>query len=218
VAEKLENLIKSVVELDFDNSLKLVREEVESGVPARTILKDGLIPGLGEVGKKFERHEYFLSELVFAAQIMDASMKILTPLLKKDVGKAPSVGKLVIGTVKGDLHDIGKNIFIALMRAGGFEVYDLGVDIPVEKFVEKVKEVKPDILGMSAILSIATEGFKRVIESLKKDGLRDEVYVMIGGPPLVTAEEVGADFYCNDAFIGFETAKRYVEGKRTGKR
>jgi len=211
--KNFDKLIKAIADLDAEKSISLVKSCAESGISAREILVSALIPGLKEVGDKYEEGVYFLSELMFAAHIMNESMNILTPLLEREGEKIPFAGKLVIGTVQGDLHDIGKNIFIALMRAGGFKVYDLGVDVPAEKFVEKVKEVKPDILGMSAILSIATQNFKVVIEALKKVGLRDDVYVMIGGPPLVTAEEVGADYYCNDAFSGFQVAKEYIEKK-----
>jgi len=209
--EMFSDIIEAFKELQIDEVIALVKQKLEKGVKAQDILHKGLIPGLREVGAKFERYEYFLSDLLMAGEIMKKCMEILNPILEKSVEKMPSMGKLLIGTVKGDIHDIGKNLFATLMRAAGFEVYDIGVDVPSEKFVEKVKEIKPDILGMSALLSTTAPYFKVVIEDLKKNNLRDKIFVMIGGPPLVTAEEVGADVYCNDAFKGVEYALDYIK-------
>jgi len=194
--------------------IEMVKESLANGIPAREILTEGLIPGLQKVGEKFENQEYFLADMLFAAHIMSESMKILEPALTSDTEKVTTVGKAVVGTVKEDIHDIGKNIFITLMRASGFDVVDLGVDVPAEKFVESVREHEPDVLGMSALLSTTAGYFKTVTDALKEAGLRDKVYVMIGGPPLVTAEEAGADVYCNDAFTGVKKALEYMERKR----
>lgn len=215
--DPLANLIEAMANLEFEKCISLLNEELKKGTPARDILIRGLIPGLRKVGEKFESKEYFLSDLIFAAHIMNECMKILEPKLKEDVEKIPSLGKAVVGTVKGDVHDIGKNIFITLMRSAGFDVIDLGVDTSAETFVEAVKKHKPDILGMSALLSTTVGYFKNVIEALKEAGLRDKLYIMIGGPPLVTAEDVGADVYCNDAFLGVKKALEHMERKRKGK-
>jgi len=212
-----EDIIRAFEELREEDVLRLVKQKLEEGYSATEVLTKGVIPGLNKVGEKYEQNEYFLAELLFAADLMNKCMEILTPLLEKEAKRAPVKGKIVIGTVKGDIHDIGKNIFATLMRASGFEVFDLGVDVSAEKFVEKVKEVKPDIVGMSALLSTTAPYFKVVIDALKEAGLRDEVFVMIGGPPLVSAEEVGADVYCDDAFKGKIVAEEYVKKKSQGK-
>lgn len=209
------DIIKAFEELREKDVLRLIEQKLKEGRPATEILTKGVIPGLNKVGERYERMEYFLAELLFAADLMNKCMEILTPLLEKETKKTPVKGKIVIGTVKGDIHDIGKNIFATLMKASGFEVFDLGVDVPAEKFVEKVKEVQPDIIGMSALLSTTAPYFKVVIDALKEAGLRDKVFVMIGGPPLVSAEEVGADVYCNDAFKGKIIAEEYVKKKRS---
>lgn len=208
--EIFSDIVESFKKLQRNKVIQLVNLKLMERVNAEDILTHGLVPGLREVGIKFENKEYFLSDLLFAADIMNTSMEILNPILERTVEKMPSTGKLVMGTVKEDIHDIGKNIFITLMKASGFEVHDLGVDVPAEKFVEKVEEVNPDVVGMSALLSTTAQYFKVVIDRLKESGLRDKVFVMIGGPPLVTAEEVGADVYCNNAFQGMETALENV--------
>lgn len=194
--------------------VSMVKKRLEAGASARDILLKDLIPGLREVGRRFEEKEYFLADMLYAAMTMNECMKVLEPQIVKEAQKAEMAGKVVLGTVAGDIHDIGKNLFATLARAAGFEVYDLGVDVPASKFVEKVKEVQPDILAMSALLPTTAPYFKVVVDELKKAGLRDRVFVLIGGPPLVTAEEVGADAYSNDAFIGVKIAEKHVKGKK----
>ncbi|RLE48847.1 MAG: cobalamin-binding protein [Candidatus Methanomethylicota archaeon] len=211
----LSEIAQAIVELTRrDEVISMVKKKLEAGTSAREILVNDLIPGLREVGRKFEEKEYFLADMLYSAITMNECMKILEPHLLKEVEKAESAGKIVLGTVAGDIHDIGKNLFATLARAAGFEVYDLGVDVPASKFVEKVKEVQPDIVAMSALLPTTAPYFKVVVEELKKAGLRDKVFVLIGGPPLVTAQEVGADAYTNDAFVGVKTAQEYVKKKR----
>ena len=211
----LSEIAQAIVELRRrDEVISMVRKKLEAGASAREILVNDLIPGLREVGRKFEEKEYFLADMLYSAITMNECMKILEPHLLKEVEKAESAGKIVLGTVAGDIHDIGKNLFATLARAAGFEVYDLGVDVPASKFVEKVKEVQPDIVAMSALLPTTAPYFKVVVEELKKAGLRDKVFVLIGGPPLVTAQEVGADAYTNDAFVGVKIAQEYVKKKR----
>ena len=211
----LSEFAQAIVELTRrDEVISMVKKKLEAGASAREILVNDLIPGLREVGRKFEEKEYFLADVLYSAITMNECMKILEPHLLKEVEKAESAGKIVLGTVAGDIHDIGKNLFATLARAAGFEVYDLGVDVPASKFVEKVKEVRPDIVAMSALLPTTAPYFKVVVEELKEADLRDKVFVLIGGPPLVTAQEVGADAYTNDAFIGVKTAQEYVKKKR----
>ncbi|RLE49270.1 MAG: cobalamin-binding protein [Candidatus Methanomethylicota archaeon] len=211
----LSEIAQAIVELRRrDEVISMVRKKLEAGASAREILVNDLIPGLREVGRKFEEKEYFLADMLYSAITMNECMKVLEPHLLKEVEKAESAGKIVLGTVAGDIHDIGKNLFATLARAAGFEVYDLGVDVSASKFVEKVKEVQPDIVAMSALLPTTAPYFKVVVEELKKAGLRDKVFVLIGGPPLVTAQEVGADAYTNDAFVGVKIAQEYVKKKR----
>jgi len=182
---------------------------VKVGVPPRRIVTEGIVPGMKEVGRRFEEKTYFLADMLFAVTITNECFDLLKPALEKEVEKPPSIGRLVVGTVKGDIHDIGKNIFAALMRVSGFETYDLGVDVPADQFAEKAKEVNADIVGASALLSTTAPYFKEVNRSLMKVGIRDRVLFMIGGPPLVTPEEVGADYHTNDAFKGVQRAQEY---------
>jgi len=208
-------MAEALSELNLDETLKLVREAVAEEMPPTKVVLEGLSPGMKEVGKRYEERTYFLSELLFSAYIMSQCMEILKPIMGQDV-QATATGKVVVGTVEGDLHDIGKNIFIALLEAAGFEVHDLGVDVPASRFVEKVREVKPDILGLSALLSSTAPNFKGVIDALSEAGLRNRVYVMIGGPQGSEgfAKDVGADIYCKDAIEGVEKAQEYMEKVR----
>jgi len=213
--EILGSISRALSELNLEETLRLVREAVAKDIPATQIVLAGLSPGMKDVGKRYEERTYFLSELLFSAHIMNQCMEILRPLIGKDVHAAPATGKVVVGTVEGDLHDIGKNIFISLLEATGFEVHDLGVDVPAIRFVEKVREVKPNIVGLSALLSSTAPNFKLVIDALSEAGLGKTVYIMIGGPQGSEefAKEVGADIYCKDAIEGVEKAQRYMEEK-----
>jgi methanogenic corrinoid protein MtbC1 len=210
---QISDLASAIVELKLEETMKLLREKLAASTSPRDIVTKDLAVGLNEVGRRFSDKGYFLSDLLFAATIMDECMNILKPLLEKDAEKSPSVGKAVVGTVKGDMHDIGKNIFVTLMRAAGFEVHDLGVDIPAEKFIDEVEQVRSDILGMSALLSTTAPYFGVVIDELEKAGLRNKTYALIGGPQLVTAEEVGADAFCNDAYLGVKKALEHIKTK-----
>jgi 5-methyltetrahydrofolate--homocysteine methyltransferase len=211
-----EDLVLAIAELDYQKVMILVNKYLEENVSARDILVKGLSPGLLIVGKRFETGEYFLSELLFASEIMKDAAILLEPKMAEITGDTPQVGDALIGTVAGDLHDIGKNIFKMLMRASGFKVIDLGVDISIEAFVEAVSKYKPDILGMSALLTTTAPEFRKVISALKKSDLREHLFILIGGPPHLSAEEAGADKYYNDAFKGVKAALDYME-KKTSK-
>lgn len=206
----MDELIEALVELNEAVFLSLIGQKLNEGHSAIQIITDGVIPGLNKVGQRYERMEYFLSELLFAADLMKKGMEILDPLLEKDGETTRVKGKILTGTVKGDMHDLGKNIFVTIVQASGFEVQDLGVDVTSEQFVKKAEEFEPDIIGMSALLSTTAPYFETVITALKEAGLRDRVFIMIGGPPLVAAEEVGADAYCNNAFEGKKIAEEYI--------
>jgi corrinoid protein of di/trimethylamine methyltransferase len=171
------------------------------------ILTKALVEGMRIVGVDFRDGILFVPEVLMSANAMKAGMHLLRPLLAET--GAPKVGKMVIGTVKGDIHDIGKNLVCMMMEGAGFEVIDLGINNPVEKYIEALEEHKPDILGMSALLTTTMPYMKVVIDTLKEKGMRNDYLVLVGGAPLneAFAEAVGADAYCRDAAVAVETAK-----------
>jgi 5-methyltetrahydrofolate--homocysteine methyltransferase len=183
---------------------------INSGLPADRIMNEALIPAMDIVGKKFQDGEYFLPEMLVAAQAMQACLKLLRPLLATH--HTALVGKAVIGTTKGDLHDIGKNLVGIALEGAGFEVIDLGVDVTPEKFVDAVKHYKPIVIGISALLTTTMQAMGDVIESLKHAGLRDTVKVMIGGAPIQQkfADRIGADFYGPDSISAKDYARTLV--------
>ena len=212
--EEILNKIKdAIVNLDIDNIGKLCQEAINAGIPAYEIVMNGMAKGMDVVGEKYERNEYFLAELIMAGEVMKEGMKILEPHLKG--GEIKKVGKVVIGTVRGDLHDIGKNIVVTLLNAAGFEVIDLGVDVAPEKFVEAVKENKPDIVGMSALLTTTMIEMENVIKALKEAGLREKVKIIIGGAPITEeyARKIGADAAARDAVEGVNICKSWMANK-----
>lgn len=171
------------------------------------ILTKALVEGMRIVGVDFRDGILFVPEVLMSANAMKAGMQLLRPLLAET--GAPKVGKMVIGTVKGDIHDIGKNLVCMMMEGAGFEVIDLGINNPVEKYIEALEEHKPDILGMSALLTTTMPYMKVVIDTLKEKGMRNDFLVLVGGAPLneAFADAVGADAYCRDAAVAVETAK-----------
>jgi len=211
--EMLSRIRDAIVNLDIDNIGRLCEEAVKAGVPAYEVVMDGMAKGMEIVGEKYERNEYFLAELIMAGETMKEGMKVLEPYLK--AGELKKIGKVVIGTVRGDLHDIGKNIVATLLSAAGFEVVDLGVDVSPEKFVEAVKENNPDIVGMSALLTTTMVEMEEVIKALKESGLRDKVKVIIGGAPITEefAKKIGADAAAKDAVEGVNICKSWVARK-----
>jgi methylmalonyl-CoA mutase cobalamin-binding domain/chain len=198
-----------------------LKEEVEEGVnillergwtPYRT-LTEALVEGMRIVGIDFRDGILFVPEVLLAANAMKAGMFILRPLLAET--GAPRLGKMVIGTVKGDIHDIGKNLVGMMMEGAGFDVIDLGINNPVEKYLDAIAEHQPDILGMSALLTTTMPYMKVVIDTLKEKGMRDDYIVLVGGAPLNEefAKAVGADAYCRDAAVAVETAKDFMKRK-----
>ena len=196
------------------NVKKLVEEALAQGIDAQEILNEGLLSGMMIVGGKFKRNEVFVPEVLVAARAMNAGVAILEPHLVA-AGNEP-MGKAVIGTVKGDLHDIGKNLVAMMMKAAGFEVYDLGVDVEAETFVEKAEEVGADVIGMSALLTTTMPNMQSVIDALNAKGVREKYIVMIGGAPVTESfkEQIGADYYTADAPSAAEVAKAAVEAKK----
>jgi len=211
--ELLGKLRDSIVNLDIDGVKEAAEEALAAGVPAYRAVVDGMARGMEVVGQKYEDGEYFLAELIMAGETMKEGMSVLEPHLK--AGDIKAAGKVVIGTVRGDLHDIGKNVVITLLRAANYDIVDLGVDISAEQFVEAAKEHSPDIIAMSALLTTTMIGMENVIESLEKAGLRDKLKVIIGGAPITSeyAEKIGADAAARDAVEGVRTCNKWMKAK-----
>ncbi len=195
---------------DAEKVKELVKQALEEKVIPRDILENGLISGMNVIGVKFKNNEIYVPEVLIAARAMHAGMDVLRPKLVETGVK--NIGKFVIGTVKGDLHDIGKNLVKMMLEGAGFEVIDLGVDISPDKFVEAVKEHQPNIIGMSALLTTTMVNMPEVIKALEDAGIRDKVKVMIGGAPITQnyAEQIGADAYSPDAASAVEEAKSFI--------
>jgi len=203
-------LFNAIVELRENDVLRLVKEAIESGEDPIAIV-ERCREAVAVVGDRFAKNEYFLSELFMAAEIFKEAMAILEPEIRKHASSDKKIGTVVIGTVSGDVHDVGKNIVISMLRANGFEVYDLGVDVPAEEFVKRVKEVKPDILAMSGLVTISWDSMKQTVEAIKKAGIRDKIKILVGGGTLneEIAQYVGADAFAtlND---GVKLCKKWV--------
>jgi 5-methyltetrahydrofolate--homocysteine methyltransferase len=194
--------------------LELTNEGLALGMEPQTMLFDALIPALEEVGARFERGDYFVPEMLIAGKAMAGSMEVLRPLLAET--GVQTIGTFLMGTVKGDVHDIGKNLVNIMLEGAGFEVIDLGVQVAPEKFVEKIHEHNPDIVGFSAFLTTTMPMFKANINALQKAGLREQVIVMVGGAPVTQeyADAVGADGYAADASATVKKAKELLAGRR----
>jgi corrinoid protein of di/trimethylamine methyltransferase len=207
----LEFIRNSLVNLDLSSTLKYVGEALKHNVSIIDVI-NSLADGMKLIGKKYEENEYFIADLIAAVEIFNESMNILKPkILEKKETKL--IGKVVIGTVEGDIHDVGKNLVKILLEVNGFEVVDLGVDVSVERFVEAVKRYKPDIVGMSALLTSTMMNMRNTIEMLEREGLRDNVKIVIGGAPATQqfAESIGADAYGENAFKAVEICKNLLK-------
>ncbi len=195
--------------------LELTQEALAMGIGPDSILFDALIPSLEEVGARFERGDYFVPEMLIAGKAMSGALNVLRPLLAET--GAESIGTFLMGTVKGDVHDIGKNLVNIMLEGAGFNVIDLGVQTPPEKFIAGIREHKPDIVGMSAFLTTTMPMFKVNIHEITKAGLRDDVIIMVGGAPVTQeyADAVGADAYAADASTAVRLAKALIKERRT---
>jgi len=193
-----------------DKVSKLVKQALNEGITPKNILEEGLIRGMSIIGKKFKKNEVYVPEVLIAARAMHAGMDVLKPKLIESGVK--NIGKVVMGTVQGDLHDIGKNLVEMMLEGAGFEVIDLGTDISTDKFVEAVKEHKPNIIGMSALLTTTMVNMVEVIKALDVAGLRDKVKIMVGGAPITQnyADQIGADGYSPDASSAVDKAKTFL--------
>ena len=199
----------ALVEMNMEGVIDLVRKTLSLGFDPMKIV-ESLRSGMDEVGRRFESGEYFISELIMSGEIMKRALEILKPYLRTE-GK--NKGKIILGTIIGDLHDIGKEIIKTLLISAGFEVYDLGVDVPPEKFVEKAREVGARIIGISALLSTSIVNSAEVVKKLREEGIRDKVKVIVGGAAARSwmIEEYGVDAVVNDAVKGLEIIKRWAE-------
>ena len=187
---------------------ELVQKAIDEGMDVKTILEEGLLHGMGIIGGKFKNNEVYVPDVLIAARAMNAGSELLKPLLASSGIKAK--GTVILGTVKGDLHDIGKNLVRMMMEGKGLEVIDLGIDVPVDKFINKLKETNAQIVACSALLTTTMGEMKNVVEGLKSAGLRDNVTVMIGGAPVTDqfCKSIGADIYTPDAASAAEEAAR----------
>jgi corrinoid protein of di/trimethylamine methyltransferase len=208
----LERLKTAVINGDEQSAIAISGEALNSGVDVSTLVNKGLNEAMNEVGMKFARLEIFLTQMMMAANAMKAAFKVLQPVIEKNKLQAAHAGRVVIGTVKGDIHDIGKTIVATLLESAGFEVFDLGVDVPSMSFIDKAIETKADIIASSALLTTTTEYQKEIIDLLKELGLRDKFKVMVGGGPVTPelAKEIGADGYGQDPWEAVKVAKELV--------
>lgn len=210
MAEILDQIAKELFAGNAKAVAELTQKALSEGFSPQEILNEGMIKGMNEVGVKFKANEIYVPEVLIAARAMKAGMEILKPKLA-ETGVEP-VGKMIIGTVKGDLHDIGKNLVAMIMEGAGFEVIDLGIDVPAEKFIQAIEEYQPQLVGMSALLTTTMIQIRENIKAFQEASIRDQVKVMIGGAPVTQkfADEVGADGYAPDAASAVDKAKELL--------
>jgi corrinoid protein of di/trimethylamine methyltransferase len=211
-SDVLAKITASLVEGEPDETVDLTRQALEAGLEPLAIINEGLVPGMNMVGEKFQSGEYFLPHLIIAANGMQQAMELLEPELKARQQVVERAGTMVIGSVAGDIHEIGKSLVATMMAAAGFQVYDLGVDVPTKTFVSKVQETGANLLGLSALLTTTMTVQREVIEALEEAGIREQVKVILGGAPVSQewAETIGADGYAEDAIGAIERARRLV--------
>ncbi len=211
MSQTLEQITTGVIEGNIQGIRQLIQKALEEGLKAEEILQNGLIVGMNEVGKRFKVAQMFIPEVLRAAKTMHAGQELLHPRVTD--ARAVRVGTIVIGTVQGDMHDIGKNLVGMMCEGAGFEVIDLGFDLPPEKFTEAVKVHQPDIVGMSALLTTTMRSMGHTLKAITEAGLRDKVKVMVGGVPVDAefAARIGADGYGHNAVVGAELARKLVE-------
>jgi len=208
--DKMKQISEAIAQLKWDEIAALTSEALEADIPALEIINQGLVPGMTVVGIKFRNGEMFLPEVLLSAKTMKTALDILLPILRQQ--GAGSMGRVAIGTVSGDIHDIGKNIVISMLQGNGFEVMDLGVDITPERFVEVVRDNDLQILGLSALLTSTMPMLEETIKALEKAGLRQKTKVIIGGAPVTQAyaDQIGADGYGADAVAAVELARALI--------
>jgi len=207
-----ERLMDAVVSYEVEDAVRAAKEALEAGVDPVGAIENGLARGLRIVGDKFGAGEVFLPELMIAVEAMKQAMAVLEPAIAGRAIKQKPKGKVLIGTMEGDIHDIGKSIVSAMLTVAGFEVIDLGVDVPVEKFIAKAREVQPDFIGLSSLMTTTMLGMENVVKALAKEDLRKKVKVIIGGAPTSSewAEQIGADGHAGDAMEAVEVTERLL--------
>jgi len=210
MSDILERLSTSILEGDADTAVELVQKSLDEGLEAKIILDDGMIVGMNEVGARFRRGDMFVPEVLMSADAMSEGLKLLRPELAKSDVKM--LGTVVLGTVKGDLHDIGKNLVGMMCEGAGFQVVNLGFDVPPEAFIEAIKEHQPDLVGMSALLTTTMRAMGQTIKAIEEAGLRDKVKIMVGGAPVDQdfSDRIGSDGYGSNAVAASDLAKQLV--------
>jgi corrinoid protein of di/trimethylamine methyltransferase len=210
MSEDYAKMAEALIAGKVDDVVSITKKLLDSGIAANSVLQDGLLPGMNVVGQRFKACEMFIPEVLRSAKCMAGSMELLRPKLSES--DSQSAGKFVIGTVKGDLHDIGKNLVGMLFEGAGFKVVDLGIDLDAQVFVDAVKREKPDILGLSALLTTTMPRMGEAINALKEAGVRDQVKIMVGGAPVTEefAKEIGADAYGANAAMAVEKGKELL--------
>jgi len=210
--ELLTRMEKAIVEGNKDEAEALAKQAIKEKIDLTEVIEKGYVPGIQKVGDLWEKGEYFLPELITSAECMKAAMKVLQPELEKANITKKSQGKVVIGTVEGDIHDIGKNLVSSMLSANDFEVIDLGADVKLEKFIEKAEGLNADFLCLSALLTTTMLGQKKVIEILKEKNLTGRFKVLVGGAPVNKkwADDIGADGYAENAMVAVRVAKKLV--------
>jgi len=205
-----ERISTAIMEGDADKTAKLVQRGIDQELAAKEILDNAMVVGMGEVGVRFKAGDMFVPEVLMSADSMQAGLEVLRPHLVASGVKL--IGKILMGTVKGDLHDIGKNLVNMMCEGAGFEIVDIGFNVDPEKFIEAIKEHQPDVVGMSAMLTTTMRAMAQTIKAIEEAGLRDQVKIMVGGAPVdaAFAERIGADGYGSNAPAGSDLAKKFV--------
>jgi len=213
--DTLSAMRQSIIDGAPDTASILAQEAVASGIPPIDAINNGFVPGMHDVGEQFARGQMFLPDMMASAEAMRAAMAVLDPELKKLGTERPMAGVVVLGTTKGDIHEIGKILVATMLTAHGFQVHDLGVDVAGEKFAAKARELKADIVGVSALLTTTMRNQKGVVEALEKENLRSQVKIMVGGAPVTRrwADEIGADGYAKDAMSAVALAQELMQQK-----
>jgi corrinoid protein of di/trimethylamine methyltransferase len=214
--ELLKAMAQSIIDGESDIAADLARQSIEAGMDPLEAITKGYVVGVRQVGDSFSCGDVFLPELVMAGEAMKAAIAVLEPELKKRGASREILGKVILATVEGDIHEIGKSLVGTMLTASGFEVYDLGVNVPTEKILQKTEEVQPDIIGLSALLTTTMVRQKEVIEALDQKGMRTRTKVMIGGAPVTSdwVKKIGADGYSEDAIGAVNTAKLLMDAPR----
>lgn len=209
----LKEIQEALLSMDMEKTLMLTKRALEQKFDPIKIIEDGLSSGIKRLGEMYENGEAFLPELIMGAEIMKRAVEIVKPELEKRKEERKKLGRIMLATVEGDVHDIGKNLVALMLWINGFEIIDLGVDIPAKEIIEKIRELKPDVLGLSALLTTTLLEQKRVIEELEKAGLRKNVKIIVGGAPVTEewAKKIGADGYAPDAVKAVDKIKELLE-------